>query len=191
VQFVGGIAVVGLVLYEYSRTTRPSTITSLYLLATVVGRSVQLRTLATRDYVPVLTGLLAASLGTQLFLLLLELWSKIPYLLPTEDPYGPEETAGVVNRTFFWWLNPLFLLGNRRILAYSDLTPLDHSFHAVRLQERMHKSWAKCKWIYQYAERAKLRTKHQSNTKAQLDLFMHTLTASNGNCCKPCFPAHV
>ncbi|KAF2427512.1 ABC transporter [Tothia fuscella] len=142
-EFVTSLVVVGLVSYEYTRTSRPSTITSLYLLSSAATRAVQVRTLSMRDYVSALTGLIASSLATKLFLLLWEAWPKNKYLLPLEDPFGPEEVSGVFNRTFFWWLNPLFLRGNKHILAYSDLYPLDHSFHASSLQKRMHKAWAK------------------------------------------------
>jgi hypothetical protein len=76
-------------------------------------------------------------------LLVLESCSKRSYLKPAEDGYSPEELASVFSRSVFWWLNPILLRGNRKILALEDLYPLNHILESGSLKGRIVRSWEK------------------------------------------------
>jgi ATP-binding cassette subfamily C (CFTR/MRP) protein 1 len=143
-QLLGAVTFVILTTLEHSRTTRPSTLITIYLIAAIVADGVQLRTLFDRNYVPVIARIISAGAGTKFVLLILESWSKEAYLISNDDGLGPEDVSGPFVRDTFWWLNPLLLLGNRALLAFKDLPPIDQQLFSTRLQKRMADSWAKC-----------------------------------------------
>jgi hypothetical protein len=133
-------AVAILTIFEHRRTIRPSTLICLYLLASIIADSVQLRTLQIRGYSQSISAIISAGIICKSILLLLESFSKQSYLEAKED-YGPEEVTGVFSRSVLWWINSLFLLGNRKILSLKDLFPLDHELYSEVLQRQMKKSW--------------------------------------------------
>jgi ATP-binding cassette subfamily C (CFTR/MRP) protein 1 len=141
--FVGAVSVVILVGVEHNRILRPSSLVLLYLLATLFTDSIQIRTLFLRGYAATIARLSCASLATRALLLVVECQSKKAYLKPVEDGYSPEELASVFSRSVFWWLNPILLLGNRKILALEDLYPLNHILESSSLKARILRSWEK------------------------------------------------
>jgi ATP-binding cassette subfamily C (CFTR/MRP) protein 1 len=141
--FVGAVAVVILVGIEHNRILRPSSLVLLYLLATLFTDAIQIRTLFLRGYVAAIARLSCASLASRALLLVVESWTKESYLKPVEDGYSPEELASVFSRSVFWWLNPILLLGNRKILALEDLYPLNHILESSSLKARIVRSWDK------------------------------------------------
>src|ERR1700742_1140554 len=120
--FLSVIGVTLLVTFEHSRTNRPSTLTSVYLLAAIVTDCVQIRTLYIRHYVPRVAGLICAGTAAKFLLLVLESLSKRKYLVQDRE-YTPKETEGIFGRSVFWWLNSLFLKGRQRILSLQELYP--------------------------------------------------------------------
>jgi ATP-binding cassette subfamily C (CFTR/MRP) protein 1 len=144
-SFIGTVLVVLLEVFEHSRTTRPSTFVSLYLLCSATADAILLRTLLLRHYAAAIAWLTVASFASKLILLFVESWSKLSYLIPQEEKYGPEEVSGILNRSLFGWLNSLLLRGNKNLLSISDLYPLDRKLYSHRLQARVQHSWDKCK----------------------------------------------
>lgn len=128
---------------EHNRILRPSSLVLLYLLATLVTDAVQIRTLYLRGYATTIARLSCGSLATRALLLVLETWTKKAYLKPAEDGYSPEELASVFSRSVFWWLNPILLRGNRKILALEDLYPLNHVLESGSLRDRIVRAWEK------------------------------------------------
>jgi ATP-binding cassette subfamily C (CFTR/MRP) protein 1 len=143
-QLLSALAIAVLAIYEYPRTTRPSRLTSTYLLAAVVADCVLMRTLYMRGYVPKIAPIVSATAGCKVVLLLLESWPKTSYLAPDDIPFGPVDVAGPFNRAFLWWLNSLLLYGYGHILTLSDLYPLDQELYSERLRVRMQHYWDKC-----------------------------------------------
>lgn len=140
-QLLSAVTIVILTALEHSRTTRPSTIITFYLIAAIVADGVQIRTLFIRTYVPTIARLVAASAAIKLTLLTLESWPKTSCLLPTDEPLGPEDVSGPLARDTFWWLHSLLLLGNRSLLSVKDLPPLDQKILSQGLRNRMERSW--------------------------------------------------
>jgi ATP-binding cassette subfamily C (CFTR/MRP) protein 1 len=144
---VSALAIVVLIAVEHNRTVRPATLTSIYLLSSLVADFVLLRTLYLRDYVPNIAAVLATTASCRLVLFLLESWPKTSYLKLTDRPFGPVEVAGPISKAFLWWLNPILLLGNRQILDLSNMYPLDQDLYSDGLRERMAQSWEKCSYV--------------------------------------------
>jgi ATP-binding cassette, subfamily C (CFTR/MRP), member 1 len=147
IELLSSLVVVLLIIFEYKRTTRPSKLTSTYLLAALMSDGVLLRTLYMRGYLPHLNPVVTTSAASKFVLLVLQSWPKTSYLKPVEAPYGKIDLASPIARAFLWWLNPLLVFGNTHILSLSDLYPLDHDMHSHGLRETMQKSWIKCKCI--------------------------------------------
>jgi ATP-binding cassette, subfamily C (CFTR/MRP), member 1 len=138
------LAITVLVIVEHSRTPRPAKLTSIYLLASITGDFVMMRTLYLRGYVPDLAAVLAATSACKFVLLLVESCHKTSYLKPKSRPFGPVDVAGPFSKGLLWWLNPLLLLGNRKILTLDDLYPLDEDMYSEELRGRMQIAWEKC-----------------------------------------------
>jgi ATP-binding cassette, subfamily C (CFTR/MRP), member 1 len=142
-SLVSALSLVILVGLEHGRSVRPGTIILVYLLASIIAEAVQIRTLYLRHYVVEIARLLCASLACKVLLIVLESWSKKSALIQTEYDYSPEELAGIFNRSTFGWLNPILYLGNRKILAVTDLYPLNSSFRSEGIQARILAAWEK------------------------------------------------
>ena len=50
-------------------------------------------------------------------------------------------TSGIINRSFFWWLNPLLLTGFFKNLAVNDLFTLDEQLVSENLQDSLQSGW--------------------------------------------------
>ena len=142
--FVDSIAIFVLISLEHSRSIRPSSLLTLYLLLSLAFDAVQVRTLYLRQETSVILGLSTAVLGSKLCLLLLEVPNKRSYLQLPYKGYSPEATSSVVNRGLFWWLNPLIKNGFNKILTLDDLYATDPELLSERLQRRIEAVWDIC-----------------------------------------------
>ncbi|TEA20925.1 ABC transporter atnG [Colletotrichum sidae] len=74
----------------------------------------------------------------KLALLLAESQGKRSLLRSPYDQSAPEETAGVLSRIFFWWINAILAKGYRMILTGDALPPVDGKLSSgLRLQEAL------------------------------------------------------
>nr|WOZ30809.1 McfL [Coleophoma empetri] len=55
---------------------------------------------------------------------------------------SPEKTAGILNRIFFWWFNPLLLTGFKKSLVIDDLFFNDDTLAFDTWQDQVHHRWA-------------------------------------------------
>ena len=130
--------------YEHTRSVRPSSLICAYLVFTVLFDATQLRTLYLRDEESAISGVASAAFGVEVILLCLEATSKRSWLRRPYKAYPPEATSGIINRSFFWWLNPLFVSGFRKLLSLEDLYVVDDELCSERLQSRIEASWQYC-----------------------------------------------
>ncbi|MCJ1309562.1 hypothetical protein MMC25_003222 [Agyrium rufum] len=142
-SFLASLAVLGLSIFEHSRAVRPSSLLNVYLFGSLLFDITQARTLYLRKENGAILGIFTASIGIKAILLLLESRNKRSQLKPVFRAYPPEATSGIFNRSFFWWLNPLFLGGFRKILALEDLYHADPELLSEGLQDRMQIAWEK------------------------------------------------
>lgn len=130
---------------EHRKTIRPSSAIVAYLLATLVsdvfalthpGHAGVASTGSQND-----RGLTAITLVVRLTLLAFECRDKSPALFSKYAGLSPEETVGVLSRTFFCWLASLMALGNKRILCPGDMPPLDTQLRGAKLRGQVLKHW--------------------------------------------------
>jgi ATP-binding cassette, subfamily C (CFTR/MRP), member 1 len=144
---VGVLAAIGiswLSFAEHRFSVRPSSSTTLYLMATMLLDLVYLtfpESCASRASQPGLWWITVGQLCARLAMLLAECQSKETLLIAKHHYLSPEETAGILSRTFFWWMNPLLVKGTTRILTINDLPTLDKPLAANTLRTAVLRSW--------------------------------------------------
>jgi ATP-binding cassette, subfamily C (CFTR/MRP), member 1 len=142
------LTIVALELIEHTKTLRPSPIILLYLLSSVAADCILIRTLFLRHYFKPISGLVTANMSLKLVFLVLENLSKKKYFKFQDSELSPEETIGIIEKTFFWWINSLLLKGSKEVLTIEDLYPLDSGIESKRLQEDIMNRWPKRKVSY-------------------------------------------
>ncbi|PWI72127.1 multidrug resistance-associated protein [Purpureocillium lilacinum] len=130
---------------EHRKTIRPSSAIVAYLLAmlgsdvfalTHPGHAGVASTGSQND-----RGLTAITLVVRLTLLAFECRDKSLALFSKYAGLSPEETVGVLSRTFFCWLAGLMALGNKRMLRPADMPPLDTQQRGAKLRGQALKHW--------------------------------------------------
>src|SRR5689334_16131041 len=99
---------------EHCRAVRPSSILSIFLFTSLLFDIARSRTLWLRAADGVnhaIAYVSTAAVAVKALVLVLEALGKRRLLRPEYQDYPPEATSGIYNRSFFWWLNPLFRLG--------------------------------------------------------------------------------
>jgi len=125
---------------EDTRGIRPSSVLSMYLLGTVVLDIAQARTLF-EIHCNTVGSIFVLIMGIKISLLVLEARDKRNYLREPYASYSKETTSGVINRSFFWWLNSLFKAGYRSLLSPKDLEKLDARLRSKELGQQMQAAW--------------------------------------------------
>lgn len=128
---------------EHRRSIRPSLLIVVFLLFSALFDIAQTRTLWLRggdDYVT-LAALLWANLAVKLLLLVLESYEKRSFLTKPYNEYAAEELGGILNRSIFWWINPLLLQGYRSVLSPNDLSNIDQQLASETLDGKMKHTW--------------------------------------------------
>ncbi|KAL6920991.1 hypothetical protein FSST1_005017 [Fusarium sambucinum] len=134
--FAESIALITLIFFEHRNSRKPSKIVGGYLAVTIILDIALVRTFWIRS-IWAIAAVFTCSLALKATLLILEEWPK---LLVREQEKIRETSSGVINRSFFWWLNSLFLQGSRGILETEDLQNIDTKFDTdhvlIPLEER-------------------------------------------------------
>ncbi|PYI06874.1 multidrug resistance-associated protein [Aspergillus sclerotiicarbonarius CBS 121057] len=126
---------------EDTRSARPSSLLSLYLLLTLLFDIAQARTLWLARSGILIPVLFTASVTAKTIMLLSESLEKRKYLTGKYRDLPPESTSGIVNQSFMWWLNRLFLAGFRSLLTMGDLYSLDKRLESVGLSKKAQQAW--------------------------------------------------
>lgn len=141
-SFIAAIAMIGLLHFETQKATRPSAILIIYLLFSVVFDAIQIRTLWLTHRTSI-AAVQTASIAPKMGLLILESQSKSSYLKPPYSDYPPEAQSGILNVSFVWWLNQLFIKGFRKLMTTSDLSALHPKLSSEFSGKRAQYYWNK------------------------------------------------
>lgn len=143
VSFMAALAVCQLSFLEHGRSVKPSTLLIFYLLVSVICEGVLLRSLYLYHGNSATPPVLAAAFGLKFIFLILESINKRSYLREPYKELPVEQTVSDLNRAFLFWVNDLILLGNSKLLTYSDLPRLDDKLKSRDLRVRMEDEWDK------------------------------------------------
>jgi ATP-binding cassette, subfamily C (CFTR/MRP), member 1 len=131
--------------HDHLRSFRPSTILTVYLLFTIPMDAARARTLWSMPDNVTIAAIFTAIVVWKFLILLLEVKEKRCLLKPAYRSLPPEETGGIMNRSFFWWFNPLLLAGNKRTLSVQDLFTIDSDLSFKQKEGEMRYKWTKSK----------------------------------------------
>ena len=134
--------IIGLSYVEDIKSTCPSSLLTVYLLLSILFDATQARTLWLTHRVAI-AAVQSAIFGTKLTMLLLETREKTSYLKSPYKEYPPEATSGIVNQSFVWWLNRLFLTGYQKIIESEDLFALEPGLGSGDAGKKLKVAWEK------------------------------------------------
>ncbi|PQE21513.1 ABC multidrug transporter protein [Rutstroemia sp. NJR-2017a BVV2] len=126
---------------ENNRSTHPSLLICTYLIMSTLLDIAQTRTLWLQHRSTALSALFTCSVLAKTILLWLEAFEKKSFLKEPYSKYPPEALAGVINTSFFWWLNTLIRKGHGNILSLDDLFDIDKALSSSSLEARMQTAW--------------------------------------------------
>jgi hypothetical protein len=136
-----GGAITILSFLEHTRSIQPSLLLNLYLLISGILDIAIVRSVYLRPGMTALRGILTTALVTKFGLLVLEELTKRP--IETEKPVPRENSAGVVSRSVFWWLNHFLKTGYRITLGIEDIGIIDSKFDSDDLRMQLESVWDK------------------------------------------------
>lgn len=142
VSLIGALVFAPLSYKEHRKSIKPSFILNVYLIITLLFDVAHTRTIWLRGGYTPLAIVTTAATAIKFLLLILETFERRSILRPDQGDYPPYATSGIINRSFFWWLNPLFRLGYSKTLAVKDLFALDQPLVSTGLHESLDDSWS-------------------------------------------------
>jgi hypothetical protein len=156
INLIGTLAIWLLSHLEHTRAVRPSTILNIYLFFSLLGDIVRTRTLWAISQNRPFAIAFSVCVGLKTIVLLVEAIEKRGLLRQEYADYPPEATAGVYNRNFFVWLNPLLVKGFMKELHVNELDSNDKVLIPEFQQQKLLERWNKCNqaaphsliWIY-------------------------------------------
>ncbi|KAI1180571.1 P-loop containing nucleoside triphosphate hydrolase protein [Nemania sp. FL0916] len=143
VLFVATLTLCLLSFLEHGRSVKPSTLLIFYLFASIISEGLVLSFKLVNHGSQASPAVLTAAFSLKLALLIVESKSKRSYL---RDPYKDlpvEQTSSDINRAFLVWVGDLVLLGNSKLLTYSDLPGLDDRLKSRGLRMQIEEEWEK------------------------------------------------
>ncbi|KAF5000611.1 hypothetical protein FGRMN_1643 [Fusarium graminum] len=126
---------------EHAKSPRPSSLLNVYLAVSLLLDVALLRTLWLVPINAAIPAVFTAAFILKAILVVLEGWSKAPYLIAGSGPHSPEVTAGLYARAVFAWVTPLLMTGFRKLLRPVDLFVLDEDMGSAGLIGRFWKHW--------------------------------------------------
>jgi ATP-binding cassette, subfamily C (CFTR/MRP), member 1 len=126
---------------EHHKSPRPSFFITTYLLISVLFDAARVRTAWLVGENGRVAGVLSASLGTKLLMLVLEAADKRRFLIESYRHLSRESTSGLLNRSLFWWLVPLLSDGWKRVLSVGDLFSINEKLASRKAGEDLQAVW--------------------------------------------------
>ncbi|KAF4343098.1 multidrug resistance-associated 1 [Fusarium beomiforme] len=126
---------------EHAKSLRPSSLLNLFLAVSLLLDAALLRTLWLVSIRTAIPAVFTAAFALKATLVVLEGWSKVPYLVSGSGSYSPEVTAGLYARAVFAWVTPLLWTGFRKLLRPMDLFELDEDMGSAGLIDRFWRHW--------------------------------------------------
>lgn len=139
--FISSISLFIVSHYEHTRRRRPSTLLAAFLTFSCLCDISTTRTLWLMAFKPELSILYSITTGMKAVVMILEAQEKT--LKVKSGQTAPRESlSSIYSRSFFWWINPLFLKGFKNIIELRDLDNLEDPMTSKTLHLKMKQVWA-------------------------------------------------
>jgi ATP-binding cassette, subfamily C (CFTR/MRP), member 1 len=137
-----GSGLCALSIVEHRRSIRPSSFLILYLLACIIRDVIQLTAPVPNHVKDQNSALTASRLLISMVLLISESRSKTAVLNLKYQDLSPEETAGILERVSFWWINLILRKGLKSVLTADDLPSVDAELSSKALRGIILQAWS-------------------------------------------------
>jgi ATP-binding cassette subfamily C (CFTR/MRP) protein 1 len=144
-----------LVAVEHTRTVRPSTLITTYLIWIITTSNIGNSTLYSQSGASIKSWLRSSSTATNIILLCLEQRPK-ERIVKLGVGYSPEDISGILGRIVFWWLIPLFQKGYKSIISQDDVFPLDQNLRTETTSRAVAECWEKCQFMLNMTKRTEI-----------------------------------
>ena len=135
------LVLLGLSDIEHRRSIRPSPLIQAYFLFTILLDLPRIRTQWLLNQGPLIPALSTVVLALRIVIVTVESLKKWKHSTLPPEATAPEYRQGIIGRTFFTWLNPLFFEGYKRDLGMEDLFQIDEDLKGKKLHARLLKQW--------------------------------------------------
>ncbi|KAG6184716.1 hypothetical protein E4U36_001748 [Claviceps purpurea] len=122
--------------YEHRRSIRPSGLLIAYMFLMILFDGVKIRTHHSIGNKNLLI-ILSVDLALRVLQFLAECKNKRKSLLGSCSEKGPEQVAGPISRTFFYWLHNLMLRGYKSHLSMEDMGEIDDCLFSTSITKRL------------------------------------------------------
>lgn len=126
---------------EHKRSVRPSTPIILFLTVNLLGETARWVLADRHPDLTIIGRSIKLAIVINLLLLFLESFDKSGMLLDPAAVRSPEDTAGVLSRTFFWWINAILARGYYEKLEVKTLPDLDEKLASTSLRSAALHNW--------------------------------------------------
>jgi hypothetical protein len=150
-SIIGATGLTWLMALEYKVLPKPSHMSTVYILGITFSDIISLSLSGVGTRVEKASSLPAVlHLAVCVVLLVLECLSEDVFFLGeyNEPLTSPEWKAGLLGRTFFWWINPLLAKGYREMLQSHCLPTLDPEITSENLRRSVLHHWDKQRGSY-------------------------------------------
>ncbi|CRG84683.1 hypothetical protein PISL3812_01936 [Talaromyces islandicus] len=125
---------------EHLYSIQPSLLLNLFLSLSLLFDIARVRTLWLAHYTAIAT-VYTISISLKLVWFYLESRTKQAHFINRTIQYGSEEIRGLYSRSFFWWINQLFILGFKKNLSVESLPQLDQALSSNTVHHAVQKLW--------------------------------------------------
>ncbi|KAF4783878.1 hypothetical protein HER10_EVM0001269 [Colletotrichum scovillei] len=131
-----------LLVFEHNRSLKPSDLGIVYIL---VSWGCDLAMFSDTEYRNTAVILISPRIAipcVKAALLFIECRRKRPIQRgSSQTQWSPEEVANILDRVFFWWINPILAQGNRHVLTGENLPPLCQELSSKLLRQQALQAW--------------------------------------------------
>ncbi len=127
--------------FEHRRSIRPAGTLQAFFFFTIVLDLPRIRTQWLLDDNALIASLSIVAFVLRIVLLFVESSQKWNHSSLPPESIAPEDRQGVFGRTFFTWLNPMFLHGYSNDLTMDDMIQIDDGLKGEVLYARLLKQW--------------------------------------------------
>lgn len=144
-QVAAATGVLYLSYLEHRRSIRPSNLIIVFLMASttcdLLGLLYPGPWEPCASIHPVSAALVISQDALKVLLLAIESLGKESALYPQYRSLPCEETTGIIQRTFFWWINSLLARGANTLLHSSDLPGTPQKLSSTALRQALTRTW--------------------------------------------------
>ncbi|KDN60706.1 hypothetical protein CSUB01_04114 [Colletotrichum sublineola] len=140
-SFVACVGLGPLLFLEHNRSLKSSDLGIVYLLVSLACGLAESGEIVSEDATFAFLTPRIANICVKALLLVIECRRKRTILRRPDGQFSPEEQANVLDRIFFWWINPILALGNRHVLTGESLPPMCQKLSSKPLRQQALRAW--------------------------------------------------